>query len=200
LNSLSKLVTIKTADKTLSVLDCIVSYLDQMAPETFEVGDDCNCVPSAAKYSLANEAKILKDARRGLETVRKIKAMERFYLSASKKLNDIEREMKLAKDSFDRCMDHFCAPRGSLDSHEFFGILSEFFDQFDKAITAHEIRQKQLSNPQMKSGLMNPAFMKMRRESSMSFSSANGAAAKQNDSSRPSAYRPSVFGRMKPGT
>ena len=169
-----------------------------MAPETFEVADDCTCVPSAAKYSLVHETKALSDARKNLETVRKIRAMEKFYLSASKKLNDIERDMKLAKESFDRTLDHFCIPRGTIDTNEFFGGLADFFDDFDKAISLHEARQKQLANPGVRSGLLNPAFMKARRESSMSFSTTAGAASKLGPN-RPSAYRPSVFGRLKPG-
>ena len=173
-----------------------------MAPETFGVADDCTCVPSAAKYSIASESKILKDARRGLEAVRKIRAMERFYLSASKKLDDIEREMRMAKEAFDKCLDHFCVSRGSMDTNDFFGYLAEFFDEFDKAIAALEAKQKQSAfSAQARSGLMNPAFMKLRRESSLSFHTAGGR--NQSDSiynPRPSASRPSIFGRMKPST
>jgi hypothetical protein len=196
---LGKLSTIKTTDKSLSVLDCIIAYLDQMAPETFEVVDDCTCTPSASKYSIVTETKVLKDARRGLETVRKIKSMEKFYLSATKKLDDIEREMRQARDAFDKCLDHFCVPRGSMDANDFFGMLAEFFDCFEKAVAAHEMRQKLASQPPAKSGLLNPSFMKQRRETAHSISSAAAATTyipKKNSVYTP---RPSIFGRMRPG-
>jgi len=195
---LSKLTTTKTADKSLSVLDCIVAYVDQMAPETYEVADDCTCTPSAAKYSLSREAQIMKDARRELEAVRKIKAMEKFFLSASKKLDDLERELKHAREAFEKCLDHFCMPHGSMETDQFFCVLSEFFDSFDKAIAAFEVRQRQLFNPgpQVRSGLFNPAFMKQRRESSMSFNSTAGGAMLKKPSFN--GARPSIFGRMRP--
>jgi len=194
ITSLSKLSTIKTVDKSLSVLDCTVAYLDQMAPETFEVSDDCNCAPSAAKYSLAQESKVMQEARKGLEFVGKMKGLEKFYKSALKKLDEMDRELKSAKEAFDKCLDHFCIARGKFDTNEFFGILEEFFESFDKAVVGHEVRQRQLTNPNVRSGLMNPSFMQQRRESSYSFNNAAAPLPR-----KVSYMRPSIFGRMKPG-
>ena len=127
--------------------------------------------------------------------------MERFVLNASKKLDNIERELRQARESFDKCLDHFCITRGTMDSDEFFGILSEFFDQFEKAVAALELRHRQKMHNASKSGLMNPNYMKMRRESAMSFSDVrNSNGGSDSTTPRKVSYqpRPSIFGRMRP--
>lgn len=199
-SSLSKLSTIRTTDKSLSVLDCIVEYIDLAAPECLEVADECTCTPMASQYSLQAEHAKLVQCRKTLETlVKRFKPMEQFYLSALRSLDLLEREFTLAELSFQRCLEHFCVPTTggpNMDSKEFFQLLQEFFLQVDKSIQALEQRQKtnQLNHQASQlfrgqSGLMNPGWMQQRKKSV------------SEDNNKPMKLgRMSVFGRMRPVT
>lgn len=194
LTSLSKLSTIRTTDKSLSVLDCVVEYLDLCAPECFGVGEECTCTPMAAQFSLKQERAKLLASRKTLETlVRRFKPMDHFYFTAARALDHIEREFAQAETAFARCLEHFCLDASSMDTKEFFETLQEFFTQLDRSVVALEQRQRvQQSTNQAsqlfrgQSGLLNPGWMQQRKKSV------------SEDKSQVKMGRMSVFGRMRP--
>ncbi|KAH9255626.1 hypothetical protein BASA81_006456 [Batrachochytrium salamandrivorans] len=194
LTSLSKLSTIRTTDKSLSVLDCVVEYLDLCAPECFGVGEECTCTPMAAQFSLQQERAKLLSSRKTLETlVRRFKPMEHFYFTAARALDHIEREFIQAEIAFARCLEHFCLEVSAMDTKEFFETLQEFFAQLDRSVVALEQRQRvQQSTNQAsqlfrgQSGLLNPGWMQQRKKSV------------SEDKPQVKMGRMSVFGRMRP--
>ena len=186
----------------LSALDCIVIYLEQSSPEVFGVVDECNCAVEAAKYSLKEQQELIKDVRSRLEQTRLIFEMEDFFTKAMNKLWLIDRDLRRAKQSFDKALGYFEVPSSiNMDTDEFFGILSDFFICLDQAVSAHEARER-------KDAAMNRAtlFRTGTRSDSVASTGSTrsgrlsilGRSTTGSVSKAFNLARPSIFGRMRP--
>jgi len=201
----------------MSVLDCVVTYLDQVFPEAFGAGDDCTCVAEAAKYSLKEQAKALEKARSKVAFIKRFPDMDRFYWYTTKKLDAAEKELRLAKVSFGKCLQYFCAPE-DMDTDEFFGCLTDFFQCLDVAVAAHEVRERMgfsrtvspspvndraaasnssVSSTSSKKSVGSTRLSIFTRPSSSAMTGADSSASKKH-SSMALTNRKSVFGRMRP--
>lgn len=143
ITSLAKLTTVRSPlDRNMSVMDCLVEYLQKTAPECFDVSDELMVLPNVRDHSLNQLVQMLKDAKKGVEKCNRIKKMETFCSSAFRKLTEIEKEASQAKQSFEKCLDYFALSHGSMDADVFFTHLMNFLQAFDKAVQDMEEKQR----------------------------------------------------------
>lgn len=72
--------------------------------------------------------RLVRDSRRAVEGLRKITALEAFAFNAMNTLDQVESQMGVARDFFDRACVYFGIETGAMDSHDFFEILFAFLD------------------------------------------------------------------------
>lgn len=135
LEALLKLSHIRSpVNRSVTVLECVVRYIEAEAPELLEVSSYLMCTPSASKYDLVEQEKFLIEARRGLEKVRLIPKMESFHFQANKKLNTIEKNLNKASETFRDALEYFGYDRFAMDSSTFFNHIKEFLIAYDQIV------------------------------------------------------------------
>jgi len=139
LNSLIKLGLTKTVrDKNTSVLDCVAGYCMRCYPDFASVSELIPMVLAAKKVELETQIKSVRDMRRGVEAVRKMRQLEAFAFDAMRRLDTVESEMGVARDFYDRCLGYFGMPKGEMDTNIFFDMLYQFFDMWGKSVVKRQ--------------------------------------------------------------
>jgi hypothetical protein len=205
LTSLSKLSKIKSTDKSLSVLDCIVDYLDQTCPEVFGVVDDWTCVAEAAKYSLKEQTILARNVRISLGRIRAVPEMNEFHDTAIRKMLRMELDLQKAKDAFAKAKEFFgIAQKDDVDTDAFFGMLSDFFICLDNAVLAREARDRTLGGPSKGNASDGDKRELPKQKKSVAstrlsiFGRLSSSAGSESGRKSLNAPRQSIFGRMRP--
>lgn len=195
----------------MSVLDCIVEYIQANSPELLEVADECTCVTEASRYSLNEQLSASLEIRQRLAAVRTIGGMEEFFKAAMEKLDKIENDLAQAKRSFKKALDYFAvSPTEDLDTDSFFSMISDFFMCIEQAVDAREARER-LAAVQSRPGHVVFDQTARAADSTGSMGSkASTASTRLSIFKRPSRststsskktsiiQRQSIFGRMRP--
>jgi len=129
LASLSKLAMTKSVDdKNVTLLDFLAKTLEAHLPDAVRVLDDLPTLSQARKVELQAQMRLIRDSRRAVEGLRKVKQLEVFAFTAMQSLDSVESQMGVARDFFDRACAYFAIEVGAMDSHEFFENLYVFLD------------------------------------------------------------------------
>ncbi len=203
LEALLKLSHIRSpVNRSITVLECVVKYVEAEAPELLEVSSYLMCTPSASKYDLMEQEKFLTEARRGLEKVRLIPKMESFHFQANKKLNTIEKNLNKASEIFRDALEYFGYDRFAMDSSTFFNHMKEFlaaYDQIVEKITSNDGEEGEENREEgdtfhftpISSKPSNLSYMSNTRKSIFAgLGFGGGSASKANN-------RKSIFGRLR---
>jgi len=129
LASLHKLAMTKSVnDKSVTMLDFLAKTLESAVPDALKVLDDLPTLAAARKVELQQQLRLIRDSRRALEGLRKVKQLEVFAFTSMQSLDSVESQSGVARDFFDRACAYFCIEVGAMDSHEFFETLWTFLD------------------------------------------------------------------------
>jgi len=152
LASLHKLAMTKSvSDKSVTLLDFLAKALESAAPDALKVLDDLPSLAAARKVELQQQLRLIRDSRRAVEGLRKVKQLEVFAFTAMQSLDTVESQTGVARDFFDRACAYFCIEAGAMDSHEFFETLWVFLDALTTiADKARAQAQKQAKDAQRK--------------------------------------------------
>ena len=189
LASLLKLGTTKSVvDKSMSVLDFIVQCI--MASNEASVLDFVNelaIVGEAKRIDLGVHLKAVREYRRGVEAVRRIKQMEGFAFQAMRQLDDLESSMQVVRDFYSNALEYFGYERhAAMTSNEFYESLWAFITMVEQAVS----REKKSTEARV-------------RKERAAAGAAKRAAKMANNPRKASIFRrPSValFGKRKKAT
>jgi hypothetical protein len=139
LASLLRLGTIKSmTDKSLTVLDFIVQCVaDSTEPKILEFCRDLELCVQARRIDLSLQIKAVREYRRGLEAVRRIKQLEDFAFGAMRDLDQLESSMQVVRDFFGNALEYFGYEREAMTSIEFFEAVCAFMQLWTQAVAKY---------------------------------------------------------------
>jgi hypothetical protein len=196
LASLGKLAMTKSVDdKAVTMLDFLVEILGKQTPDSLRVLEDLPSLAAARRVELQAHMRLIRDTRRAVEGLRKVKQLEFFAFSAMQKLDTVESHMGVARDFFDRTCVYFAIEVGAMDSHELYETLFVFLDSMvtlaEKSRKAAELVAKKLEQEkQQKQGRSTTAQQRQQAPAASAPGGAEGADA------GPRKARRSVFERV----
>jgi len=152
LTSLLRLSATKSqVDKSLSLMEFIVQTLaNSDEPACLEFVDELTfLVNDARKIDLAVHVKAVREYRRGVEAVRRIKQMEAFAYKAMNELDELESSMQVSRDFYHNALEYFGYEKEpAMLSNEFFESLYAFMTMVSNAHAKHKTQVENMTRKQ----------------------------------------------------
>lgn len=150
LASLNKLAFTRTIrDRRVTVMDIVASYCLRCYPDYAGLDELQPLVASSKKLELEAQVKNIRDMRRGMEALRRIKQMEKYADDAMRRLDIVESELGVTRGSYDALLEYFGIAKGEMETAMFFEQFGVFLDHWSKAISRKLKEQKTLAAAQM---------------------------------------------------
>jgi len=151
LNSVLKLMEIKSSNKKSTLLHYMVDYLEKKSPELLKLPSELEAVNGASKVSLTETLKNLKAIGTGLKSIETElkdanmdesfkKAMQSFYDEANKMLEELDKEGLKLQEDLKECL-NFYGEKPNSEPDAFFSIWSRLFGWMDNAKAESEKRK-----------------------------------------------------------
>jgi len=136
LNSLIRLSTIKSnRDKTFTVLDSVAGYCVRCYPDFSSLTELAPLATAAKKVDLTAASYVLRDMKKRVESIRRLKQLERFSKEATIRLAAADDQLKLSTEAFNRCLEYFGIYANDMDVAMFFDLFLQFLQAWDKSLS-----------------------------------------------------------------
>ncbi|XP_041703951.2 disheveled-associated activator of morphogenesis 1-like isoform X1 [Coregonus clupeaformis] len=154
-SSLNKIADTKSSiDKNITLLNYLITILEQKYPKVAVFQEELHNVPEAAKVNMTELEKDINNLRSGLKSVETelefqrglprvsgdkfVSVVSHFITVASFSFSDVDDSLTEAKELFLKAVQHFGEDATRMQPDEFFGIFDQFLQAFADAKQENE--------------------------------------------------------------